>query len=60
MRASKARAGRTTGKACPRRWIAYDTLQGTWPNQRLAVKHPRQEPDAGISHVRICAEGAQQ
>ena len=29
MRASKARAGRRTGKACPRRWIAYGKLQGT-------------------------------
>ena len=28
MRASKARAGRSTGKACHRRWNAYDKPQG--------------------------------
>jgi len=28
--------------------------------QRLAVTHPRWEPDAGKPHVRICAGGAQQ
>ena len=27
MRYSKARAGLRTGKACPRRWIAYDKQQ---------------------------------
>ena len=29
-----------------------------WPNARFAVKHPRQEPYAGIPLVRICAGGA--
>ena len=28
MRHSKARAGHRTGKACPRRWTAYDKWQG--------------------------------
>jgi RNA-directed DNA polymerase len=30
-----------------------------WPEQRFAVRHPRQEPYAGKSHVRIRAGGAQ-
>jgi len=30
-----------------------------WPEQRFAVKHPRQEPYAGKPLVRICAGGAQ-
>src|SRR3981189_2907421 len=29
MRASKARSGRRTGQACPRRWIAYGKPRGT-------------------------------
>jgi hypothetical protein len=30
-----------------------------WPNQRFAVRHPRQEPYAGKSHVRIgCSEAS--
>ena len=29
MRASNAHAGRSTGQACPRRWIAYGKPQGT-------------------------------
>src|SRR6516165_8437946 len=29
-------------------------------DQRFAVKHPRQEPDARIGLVRICAGGVQQ
>ena len=28
-----------------------------WPNQRFAVKYPRQEPYAGMPLVRICAGG---
>ena len=30
-----------------------------WPEQRFAVRHPRQEPYAGKPQVRICAGGAQ-
>jgi group II intron reverse transcriptase/maturase len=30
-----------------------------WPEQRFAVRHPRQEPYAGKPHVRFCAGGAQ-
>ena len=29
-----------------------------WPEQRFAVRHPRQEPYAGKPQVRICAGGA--
>jgi RNA-directed DNA polymerase len=29
-----------------------------WPSERFAVTHPRWEPYAGKSHVRICAGGA--
>src|SRR3954451_17563917 len=31
-----------------------------WPSERFAVKHPREEPDARIGHVQICAGGRQQ
>jgi hypothetical protein len=51
MRASKARAGRRTGKACHRRWNAY---------AGFAVRYPRWEPYARIGPVRICAGGTQQ
>jgi len=27
------------------------------PDQRFDVKYPRQEPDAVVPHVRICAGG---
>jgi RNA-directed DNA polymerase len=30
-----------------------------WPSQRFDANHPREEPDAGIPLVRICAGGAQ-
>lgn len=30
-----------------------------WPEQRFAVRHPRWEPYARKSHVRLCAGGAQ-
>ena len=30
-----------------------------WPEQRFAVRHPRQAPYAGKPPVRICAGGAQ-
>jgi RNA-directed DNA polymerase len=30
-----------------------------WPEQRFAVRHPRQEPYAGKPQVRICAGGGQ-
>jgi RNA-directed DNA polymerase len=40
-------------------WIPLPRILHPWPNQRFAVKHPRQEPYAGMLHVRICAGGAQ-
>ncbi|MGH7014724.1 MAG: hypothetical protein ACREEL_11335 [Stellaceae bacterium] len=44
--------------------LAYDFLPKPhilhpWPSERFAVKHPRWEPYAGKSHVRICAGGVQ-
>jgi RNA-directed DNA polymerase len=33
-------------------------IQHPWPEQRFAVRHPRQEPYAGKPQVRICAGGA--
>ena len=36
-RASKARAGRRTGKACPRRWNAYDKSQGKEGMERFTA-----------------------
>ena len=33
-------------------------LRHPWPNERFAVRHPRWEPDARKTHVRICAGGA--
>ena len=34
------------------------TIQHPWPNKRFDVRHPRWEPDARKTHVRICAGGA--
>ena len=39
MRVSTARAGHSTGKACPKRWATY----GKSLSERFAVKHPRWE-----------------
>ena len=39
-------------------WIPKPRILHPWPNQRFAVKHPRQEPYAGKPLVRICAGGA--
>src|SRR6056297_145990 len=40
-------------------WLPRPHIRHPWPHQRLAVRHPRQEPYAGKPHVRICAGGAQ-
>ena len=40
-------------------WLPKPHILHPWPNVRFAVKHPRWEPYAGISPVRICAGGAQ-
>jgi RNA-directed DNA polymerase len=34
-------------------WLPLPRILHPWPNQRFAVKHPRQEPYAGMLHVRI-------
>jgi hypothetical protein len=39
------------------RWLPKPRILHPWPSQRFAVKHPRQEPYAGIPLVRICAGG---
>lgn len=39
-------------------WIPPAVISHPWPNQRLDVKHPRQEPSALAAHARICAGGA--
>ena len=41
------------------RHIPEARIRHPWPEQRFAVRHPRWEPYAGKSHVRICAGGAQ-
>jgi len=41
-------------------WLPKPKILHPWPNQRFAVRHPRQEPYARIGPVRICAGGAQQ
>lgn len=40
------------------RWLPRPRTLHPWPSERFAVKHPRQEPYAGIPLVRICAGGA--
>jgi group II intron reverse transcriptase/maturase len=40
-------------------WLPKPRILHPWPNQRVAVKHPRWEPYAGKPHVRFCAGGAQ-
>ena len=40
------------------RWLPRPLIRQPWPSQRFDVKHPRQEPYAGILHLRICAGGA--
>lgn len=41
------------------RWLPKPKIRHPWPDQRFDVKHPRQEPYAGMPLVRICAGGAQ-
>jgi RNA-directed DNA polymerase len=41
-------------------WLPKPKILHPWPQQRFAVRHPRQEPYARIGPVRICAGGAQQ
>jgi len=41
------------------RWLPLPRICHPYPNQRLAFRYPRQEPDAVIPHVRICGGGAQ-
>jgi RNA-directed DNA polymerase len=38
-------------------WLPQPTILHPWPSVRFAVRHPRWEPYAGKSHVRICAGG---
>ena len=40
-------------------WLPKPKILHPWPSTRFAVKHPRWEPYAGKSHVRICAGGVQ-
>ena len=40
-------------------WLPEPRILHPWPSQRLAVKHPRWEPYAGIPLVRICAGDGQ-
>jgi RNA-directed DNA polymerase len=51
---SWARMGKLADK-----WLPRPRILHPWPSVRFAVRHPRQEPYAGILHVRICAGGAQ-
>jgi RNA-directed DNA polymerase len=38
MRCNKTRAGHRTGKACPRRWTAYDALKRKSRGDRMRAK----------------------
>jgi RNA-directed DNA polymerase len=38
-------------------WLPLPRILHPWPSIRFAVKHLRQEPDAGNPLVRICAGG---
>jgi group II intron reverse transcriptase/maturase len=40
-------------------WLPTPRILHPWPLARFAVKHPRWEPYARKTHVRICAGGAQ-
>jgi group II intron reverse transcriptase/maturase len=39
-------------------WLPNPRICHPYPNQRLIVTHPRQEPYAVVPHVRICGGGA--
>lgn len=39
-------------------WFPKPKVHHPWPERRFDVKHPRQEPDAVMPLVRICAGGA--
>jgi hypothetical protein len=41
-----------------RRWIPTQRLLHPFPSVRLDAMHPREEPYAGVPHVRLCAGGA--
>jgi RNA-directed DNA polymerase len=57
------RRSQTAGKTWSRMAKLVDDLlpkpfiRHPWPNQRFDVRHPRWEPDARKTHVRICAGG---
>ena len=55
---TKGNAGQQSTSRTPSRMSVSQALERI--RQRLAVTHPRWEPDAGKPHVRICAGGAQQ
>jgi RNA-directed DNA polymerase len=40
-----------------KQWLPMPRISHPWPAARFAVKHPRWEPSAGISHARFCAGG---
>jgi RNA-directed DNA polymerase len=40
-----------------RRWLPTPRVIHPYPSERFDVRHPRQEPSAGILHARICAGG---
>jgi hypothetical protein len=41
-------------------WLPPPRILHPWPNVRFSVTYPRQEPCAGMPHVRISAGGARQ
>ena len=47
-------------QALAKHWLPSPRILHPWPSVRFDAKHQRQEPDAGIPPVRICAGGAQQ
>jgi hypothetical protein len=57
QRSQKDRTGWDRINRLVDQWLPKPRILHPWPNHRFAVKHPRWQPDAGMPHVRFCAEG---
>jgi group II intron reverse transcriptase/maturase len=58
LRSQKARLSWPRLTPLSRRWIPTQRILPPFPSVRFDAMHPREEPYAGVPHVRICAGGA--
>ncbi len=56
-RSQRARVTWARMSRLARSWLPKPHVIHPYPSERFNVRHPRQEPSAGILHARICAGG---